>query len=208
VHPASWQVTLEARARGRRGHEFPLARDAELPQGRAMADRTKESDPLSGSKDCPCGSGKSMTDCCGPILEGRRIATTAEELMRARFTAHVIHDFAFLHRTYRPTAQQPFVPLDEKPTMQWTRLVVHSHGAGRTPDFAYVEFSAYGTENGAELVLHEKAEFARENGSWIYTRALREGPAPFKQGAPKPGRNDPCPCGSGKKYKQCCLMKA
>jgi hypothetical protein len=21
----------------------------------------------------------------------------------------------------------------------------------------------------------------------------------------KPGRNDPCPCGSGKKYKQCCL---
>lgn len=23
----------------------------------------------------------------------------------------------------------------------------------------------------------------------------------------KPGRNDPCPCGSGKKYKQCCLRK-
>ena len=21
----------------------------------------------------------------------------------------------------------------------------------------------------------------------------------------KPGRNDPCPCGSGKKYKKCCL---
>jgi len=23
----------------------------------------------------------------------------------------------------------------------------------------------------------------------------------------KPGRNDPCPCGSGKKYKKCCLAK-
>ncbi len=23
----------------------------------------------------------------------------------------------------------------------------------------------------------------------------------------KPGRNDPCPCGSGRKYKQCCLAK-
>jgi tetratricopeptide (TPR) repeat protein len=23
----------------------------------------------------------------------------------------------------------------------------------------------------------------------------------------KPGRNDPCPCGSGKKYKRCCLEK-
>src|SRR5688572_17464939 len=22
----------------------------------------------------------------------------------------------------------------------------------------------------------------------------------------KPGRNDPCPCGSGKKYKHCCLL--
>jgi len=24
---------------------------------------------------------------------------------------------------------------------------------------------------------------------------------------PKVGRNDPCPCGSGKKYKNCCLKK-
>ncbi len=24
----------------------------------------------------------------------------------------------------------------------------------------------------------------------------------------KPGRNDPCPCGSGKKYKKCCAQKA
>ncbi|MEG1850349.1 MAG: SEC-C metal-binding domain-containing protein, partial [Oscillospiraceae bacterium] len=24
--------------------------------------------------------------------------------------------------------------------------------------------------------------------------------------AGKPGRNDPCPCGSGKKYKKCCGM--
>jgi uncharacterized protein YecA (UPF0149 family) len=27
---------------------------------------------------------------------------------------------------------------------------------------------------------------------------------PIKGGGGKPGRNDPCPCGSGKKYKQCC----
>lgn len=24
----------------------------------------------------------------------------------------------------------------------------------------------------------------------------------------KIGRNDPCPCGSGKKYKQCCMLKS
>jgi preprotein translocase subunit SecA len=27
---------------------------------------------------------------------------------------------------------------------------------------------------------------------------------PVKRGTPKVGRNDPCPCGSGKKYKKCC----
>ena len=27
---------------------------------------------------------------------------------------------------------------------------------------------------------------------------------PIRRDAPKIGRNDPCPCGSGKKYKKCC----
>jgi len=31
-----------------------------------------------------------------------------------------------------------------------------------------------------------------------------EKPATFKRQGKKVGRNDPCPCGSGKKYKQCC----
>ena len=29
----------------------------------------------------------------------------------------------------------------------------------------------------------------------------------FRRTAPKIGRNDPCPCGSGKKFKQCCGRK-
>jgi uncharacterized protein YecA (UPF0149 family) len=28
--------------------------------------------------------------------------------------------------------------------------------------------------------------------------------APVRRDTPKVGRNDPCPCGSGKKYKKCC----
>jgi preprotein translocase subunit SecA len=30
------------------------------------------------------------------------------------------------------------------------------------------------------------------------------GPQPVHRQTPKVGRNDPCPCGSGKKYKKCC----
>jgi uncharacterized protein len=29
---------------------------------------------------------------------------------------------------------------------------------------------------------------------------------PYVRATPKVGRNDPCPCGSGKKYKKCCLV--
>jgi hypothetical protein len=43
-----------------------------------------------------------------------------------------------------------------------------------------------------------KEQTALENGGKV---------VPFKRDSPKVGRNDPCPCGSGKKYKKCCLNK-
>jgi SEC-C motif-containing protein len=157
---------------------------------------------------CPCGSGRAFGDCCGPVLSGARRAADAEQLMRARFTAHAIRDFAFVHRTYRPTSRQPYVPVPDGPATEWTRLEVHAHAPGKTADVATVDFSAYWTEAGSEHALHEKAEFIREAGEWIYTRPLREGPPPVRNEARKPGRNEPCPCGSGKKYKHCCLANA
>ncbi|MCL2525316.1 MAG: UPF0149 family protein [Betaproteobacteria bacterium] len=39
----------------------------------------------------------------------------------------------------------------------------------------------------------------------LYNFWRREGAAaPLRREAPKSGRNDPCPCGSGRKFKQCC----
>lgn len=37
-----------------------------------------------------------------------------------------------------------------------------------------------------------------------YWQAKANAPTTVRREAGKPGRNDPCPCGSGKKYKQCC----
>ncbi len=59
-------------------------------------------------------------------------------------------------------------------------------------------FDRLGGELSDELKQHiaaTEAEF----------EAHRARVAPVKAAAPKPGRNDPCPCGSGKKYKRCCL---
>ena len=42
---------------------------------------------------------------------------------------------------------------------------------------------------------------------WLERRIDPVEPAhtPYRRGRPRIGRNDPCPCGSGKKYKKCCL---
>lgn len=65
-----------------------------------------------------------------------------------------------------------------------------------------------------QMVRLESAEYElgfREKPP--YPRAMRslldetEPGMPFQRPAPKIGRNDPCPCGSGKKYKKCCLGK-
>ena len=128
--------------------------------------------------------------------------------MRSRFTAHVAGDEAYLHRTYLGTASKPFVaPPKAEQAAAWTRLVIHSHEVSPKPDLAHVDFSAHYLAGEVENALHEKAEFKQQNGHWIYTRALREGPAPIKA-QPKVGRNDPCPCGSGRKFKHCCLGRA
>jgi SEC-C motif domain protein len=138
------------------------------------------------------------------LLKEARRAETAGELMRSRFTAHVVGDYRHLHRTYLGTARRPYVEEPGGGEMKWTRLVVHAEEAGSKPGTAFVDFSAYYQDGEAENALHEKAEFALIDGSWIYTRPIRSGPAPVKSTTPKVGRNDPCPCGSGKKFKQCC----
>ncbi len=173
-----------------------------------MATTPTATNPIESAQSCPCGSGRTFGDCCEPIHAGTRIPATAEELMRARFSAHVTHNFKFLHDTYRPTAGKPYVAEEGEPTMKWTKLVVHGHETSSDDGKAFVDFSAYGTEEGVEKVLHEKAEFLRVNSAWLYNREARLGPAPYKAAVPKPGRNEPCPCGSGKKYKHCCLLKA
>ena len=161
----------------------------------------------SAGQPCPCGTGRNHESCCGPRLNGQQPAETAEQLMRSRFTAHVADDNRYLHDTYAPTAKLPYVEETGETPVRWTKLVVHSHELGKQPDTAFVEFSAYYTEANQEGVLEEKSEFRRIDGQWIFTRPIRQGPAPAKA-AVKVGRNDPCPCGSGKKHKQCCLGKA
>jgi uncharacterized protein len=62
------------------------------------------------------------------------------------------------------------------------------------------------TEQREDIIVHMAAGLV---GAYRYFRAERESDAGFYSSEPrrsalKVGRNDPCPCGSGKKYKKCC----
>ncbi len=52
------------------------------------------------------------------------------------------------------------------------------------------------------------APSARAIHAYWFARRARDRPSaePFRRSAARIGRNDPCPCGSGKKYKKCCLQ--
>jgi len=57
-------------------------------------------------------------------------------------------------------------------------------------------------------VQYQHADFTAAAGTAAEAEAegdvaVAERPRPFVRGAEKVGRNDPCPCGSGRKYKQC-----
>lgn len=40
-----------------------------------------------------------------------------------------------------------------------------------------------------------------------YMKPMEVPPTPLQRAKMKVGRNDNCPCGSGKKFKRCCMMK-
>src|SRR2546423_6296678 len=48
------------------------------------------------NQTCPCGSGATFASCCEPIITGTRESETAEELMRARYSAFVTSAIDFI----------------------------------------------------------------------------------------------------------------
>jgi len=75
-------------------------------------------------------------------------------------------------------------------------------GPGGSLDIAYLKRSNWNEELAAEA-----AEIQRQTGWLKKTRLthtiVNEYPSPEPRSTPNVGRNDPCPCGSGKKYKRC-----
>lgn len=151
---------------------------------------------------CKCGSGKSYKECCEPFIKGSALPQTAEELLRSRFVAYADKNVSYIEQTTHADKRSDFSLEDAQEwaeTTQWDKLEILS-----TPSDTEIEFIAWYTENGTPVRHQELSVFKREENQWFFFDSRFPGQGTVVNSAPKVGRNDPCPCGSGKKYKKCC----
>lgn len=156
---------------------------------------------------CFCGTDVPFSECCGPIISGQKAARTPEELMRSRYSAHCERNYAYLVESTHPAHQKDVSAAEIEQwasNVQWTGLEIHSAIPGSTDDEGQVSFTAHFSIGDTPQSMREDAEFSRVDGNWYYVDGHVHGPEPFQRESPKVGRNEPCPCGSGKKYKKCC----
>lgn len=152
---------------------------------------------------CPCGTSLALADCCGPIISGV-LAPTPEALMRSRYSAFVLGNIDHVERTHAPEIGDDFNRAEAERTasdVEWLGLEVLS--ASEAGDAGTVEFSIRFRRDGQEFGQYELASFRRDDGRWLYVSG-KVGPKPPPRQVTKIGRNDACPCDSGKKYKKCC----
>ncbi len=175
---------------------------------------------------CPCGTDSPLETCCGPYLSGKAFPDTAEKLMRSRYTAYTQANVEYLKMSMVPEARTDFDPAATEKwakESKWKGLKILSTEKGTASDTkGEVEFIATYEQEGAGVDHHEVSQFRKtKDGHWLFVdgegHVHKEGEghkhddtpkAPVVREGSKIGRNDACPCGSGKKYKKCCEGKA
>ncbi len=118
--------------------------------------------------------------------------------MRSRYSAFVREDAQYLIQTramaFRLEDDKAHLAENFRRT-RWEGLAIL--GSEMTDgDKGWVEFVAFFTSPSGPGQLHEKSRFVREEGEWRYGDGDLLPPVAW-------GRNQPCYCGSGKKFKKC-----
>ena len=157
---------------------------------------------------CPCGSEKAYDACCEPLIAGNQAAESAEALMRARYSAYVKEQVAFILDTTHPSQRDQYT---DHGIRRWARnsewrglTILATDGGTANDDTGTVEFVAEYLDKGRRQRHHEIAQFQRLEGAWYFYDGQAPIPQTVVRSAPKVGRNAPCPCGSGRKFKKCC----
>lgn len=117
---------------------------------------------------CPCGNPAGYTGCCGPLHEGA-MAISAEQLMRARYSAYVLRREDYLLASWHPDTRPATLRLAaQQPAPTWLGLEVRCQQRS-DEEHAIVEFVArYRLGGGRAQRQHETSRFVRQDGRWYY----------------------------------------
>ena len=116
---------------------------------------------------CPCGGGKSYSECCEVFISGDDVAPTAEQLMRSRYSAFAMAEPDYLLASWHPDTRPSRVRLNEE--QKWIGLSIKSTEAGQADDsHGRVEFVARFKVAGKGHRLHENSRFEKIDGRWYY----------------------------------------
>jgi SEC-C motif-containing protein len=161
----------------------------------------------STQKKCPCGSSKLFTDCCASFLNSPALPQTALQLMRSRYCAYVSANINYIQQTMCGQAAADFDPQDARLWAEqviWCGLNIIDPGKQRADvDEDDVEFAAryvaYDVSGPKLFILHERSQFQKIANRWFYISGKL---TPHQAIALK--SSSPCPCGSKKRFLQCC----
>ena len=153
--------------------------------------------------DCPCGSGTEYSHCCSLFHSGDKNPATAEALMRSRFSAYALDDKTYIQATW-DAAKRPDDNKLSNDNLVWQKLdIIDTKKGGVNDNKGIVEFKAFYLNNGGDYMLHEVSRFIKKDGRWFYVDGVVKKVGQIIQ-QENQGKNAPCPCGSGKKFKRCC----
>jgi len=154
--------------------------------------------------DCPCRSGLTFAQCCEPIIARKIPAATPEALMRSRYTAFCQNEMDHLRESMAPEHRAEFHAEDVRRWNRETRwLGLEILETFMDGDEGMVRFRGTFKRKEGTQTLTERSRFVRREGQWYYFDGEHETET-VRHDSPKVGRNDPCPCGSGRKFKKCC----
>lgn len=124
--------------------------------------------------------------------------------MRSRYTAFCRNEMDHLQASMVEEHRGEFNAED---VLRWNRetiwLGLEILDTTIADDCGEVRFKATFRHKGGTQSLTEHSRFVRRNGIWFYLDGMYEQDTQ-RRDLPKIGRNDPCPCGSGIKFKKCC----
>ncbi len=119
---------------------------------------------------CPCNPTKLYKDCCRKAHLDIRSVTSAEQLMRSRYSAFVLANIDYLQKSHHPKTRPNM--LEKKEMLTWTKSVEWVKLTVLKSTENTVEFKAFFYENNSLNVIHENSFFAKENNHWVYKEAL------------------------------------